>query len=352
MPQNIGFIKMEWVCPQCNTRNPGPIKTCQGCGAPQPENVKFEMGAQQDFVQDEKEIQQAQKGADIHCGFCGTRNPADAKACSQCGGDLAEGKKREAGQLIERSAANAPQPVACPNCGFSNASSSANCGQCGAPLTKSAPAAVESQAVVIPTAAKKGLSPKTIILIVGAILAFILICCAGIWFFALPGKSVTGTVDSIHWQTVASVEEVKAVEYNDEAGSPPSGAYDVSCQDKSEEVCEEKTIDKGNGYAEVVKDCHTETTTYCSYTVDEWQVIQSYPREGNDLNPLWDSPLITAKQRRGRDTATYTVLFTSSEGDFTYNPTDIIEYQKYEVGSQWTLILNRAGGLLSVEPVK
>jgi hypothetical protein len=348
MPQkSIGYIKMEWVCPQCNTRNPGPIKTCQGCGAPQPENVKFEMGAQQDLVQDEKEILQAQKDADIHCGFCGTRNPADAKVCSQCGGDLAEGKKRQAGQLIERNAANATQPVSCPNCGFSNASSSANCAQCGAPLTKTTP-----PASAMPTGTKKGLSPKNIVLIVGAILAFILICCGGIWFFALPGKSVTGTVDSIHWQTAANVEEVKAVRYNDEAGSAPSGAYDVSCHDKSQEVCEEKTIDKGNGYAEVVKDCHNETTTYCSYTVDEWQVIQSYTREGNDFNPLWDSPPITAKQRRGQDTVTYTVLFTSSEGDFTYNPTDITEFQKYEVGSQWKLILNHAGGLLNVEPLK
>ncbi len=112
-----GFIKMEWTCPNCNTRNPGPVKTCQSCGAPQPTDVKFEMGADQNFVKDEKEVEQAKKGADIHCGFCGTRNPADAKTCSQCGGDLKEGMKRQAGQLVDRSAAKA-EPFVCPNCGF------------------------------------------------------------------------------------------------------------------------------------------------------------------------------------------------------------------------------------------
>ncbi len=39
----------------------------------------------------------ASAGADIHCGFCGTRNPATATICSQCGADLKEGKARQAG---------------------------------------------------------------------------------------------------------------------------------------------------------------------------------------------------------------------------------------------------------------
>jgi hypothetical protein len=40
------------------------------------------------MVTDEKAVQAAQAGADIHCAFCGTRNPATAKVCSQCGADL------------------------------------------------------------------------------------------------------------------------------------------------------------------------------------------------------------------------------------------------------------------------
>ena len=39
-----GFIKMEWTCPNCNTRNPGPVKTCQSCGAPQPDERQVRDG--------------------------------------------------------------------------------------------------------------------------------------------------------------------------------------------------------------------------------------------------------------------------------------------------------------------
>ena len=54
--------------------------------------------------------------------------------------------------------------------------------------------------------------------------------------------------------------------YSNERGSAPSGAYDVSCHTVDQEVCEEKTVDQGNGYAEIVKECHTESEEYCSYT--------------------------------------------------------------------------------------
>jgi membrane protease subunit (stomatin/prohibitin family) len=341
--KSVGFIKMEWTCPNCNTRNPGPVKTCQSCGAPQPADVKFEMGSDQSLVKDEKDVQQAQKGADIHCGFCGTRNPADAKTCSQCGGDLKEGMKRQAGQQIDRSAAKA-EPFTCPNCGFKNPTSTGNCAQCGAPLGE--------KAAALPTPAKQPPSRKKIIGIAAAVIGFLAICCIAIALFMLPTKSIDATVDAVHWQTVAQVEEEQAVRYNDETGSVPSGAYDKSCHDKSEEVCEEKTIDQGNGYAEVVQDCHTETTTYCSYTVDEWKVIQSYTLEGDNLAPDWDDPSLSTDQRRGEDTATYTIYFVSGADDYTYNPGTLSEFQQYDIGSQWSLSLNTLGGIVSVEPAK
>ena len=75
--------------------------------------------------------------------------------------------------------------------------------------------------------------------------AVLVLCCGAIALFTLPSKSVNATVDAVHWQTVANVEEIEAVRHNDETGSVPSGAYDVSCNDESREVCEEKTIDTG-----------------------------------------------------------------------------------------------------------
>ena len=47
-----GFVQLEWVCPNCSTRNPGPKKTCINCGAPQPENVQFERAAEEKLVTD------------------------------------------------------------------------------------------------------------------------------------------------------------------------------------------------------------------------------------------------------------------------------------------------------------
>src|SRR6185369_5970429 len=74
---------------------------CENCGSPQPENVQFELPSEQKLVTDEAALKAAQEGPDIHCPFCGTRNPASAKTCSQCGGDLTGGKAREEHCLLQ-----------------------------------------------------------------------------------------------------------------------------------------------------------------------------------------------------------------------------------------------------------
>jgi len=79
--RTLGYIQNEWTCPNCGTRNKGGTKTCSNCGAPQPENVQFELPSEKQFVTDEEQIKAAQAGADIHCPFCGTRNSATAKTC-------------------------------------------------------------------------------------------------------------------------------------------------------------------------------------------------------------------------------------------------------------------------------
>ena len=114
--ESKGFVELEWVCPNCDGRNKGSKKTCENCGAPQPDNVKFQRAADEKIIADEKAVNAAKAGADIHCGFCGTRNPANATTCSQCGADLKEGKAREAGQLLQ-AAPSAPKVVKCTNCG-------------------------------------------------------------------------------------------------------------------------------------------------------------------------------------------------------------------------------------------
>ena len=62
--ESMGFVELEWVCPNCDSRNRGSIKTCQNCGAPQPTNVKFQRAADEKIVTDEKSVAAAKAAAD------------------------------------------------------------------------------------------------------------------------------------------------------------------------------------------------------------------------------------------------------------------------------------------------
>ena len=349
--RTLGYIQNEWTCPNCGTRNKGGEKTCSNCGAPQPEDVQFELPSDQKFVTDEASLKAAQEGPDIHCPFCGTRNPASAKRCSQCGGDLTEGKAREAGRLMQAPPVfGQPKVIKCDNCGTENPGMNSVCSKCGSPLPKAVAAAAP-----LPAAGNLGTvkaPKKTNWLLIGGILGALAICCVVIGaLFLFPSKAVKATVVNVHWQTSVPVQEIHAVDYNNEPGSPPSDAYNVSCRDDSHDVCEQKTVDKGNGYSEVVEECHKETQQYCSYTMDEWTTIQTFPLEGNNLQPVYESPNVSSSQRLGDPSDNFTVTFsTPNRQQETYSPGNVTEFQKFSVGSTWTLKMNAVGGVVSVEP--
>jgi DNA-directed RNA polymerase subunit RPC12/RpoP len=91
--KSLGYVELEWHCPNCSTRNPGTKKTCLSCGMPQPEDVKFQQAANKQLIKDEEQLEKASQGADIHCYYCGSRNAVNATSCSQCGADLSEGSQ-------------------------------------------------------------------------------------------------------------------------------------------------------------------------------------------------------------------------------------------------------------------
>ena len=348
-----GFIELEWTCPNCETRNKGFEKTCMNCGAPQPDDVQFEAPSEKKFVSEEKASELRKRGADIHCGFCGTRNPSTAKTCSQCGGDLSEGQARQAGREIDMSV-KAPEKIICSNCETENPGTNTNCQECGAPLPRPAvqtPAAVPMSFAtpgVAPAAGKAKKKPNWLLL--GGIGGALAICCVAIFFiFFAASSSVQATVSDVYWQTFVPVQEIQAVDYSNEPGRAPSDAYNVSCQDETQEICEEKTIDRGDGSAEVVEDCHTETEQYCDYTVDEWTTIQTYTLEGHDNFPVYEEPSITGEQRLGDESAELTVFFDTEKGQKSYIPGDETEFRQFQIGSTWTLSLNALGGVVGVE---
>ena len=350
--QSKGFIQLEWVCPNCNSRNPGPKKTCESCGAPQPENVQFYAPAEAKIIQDENVAKAAGAGADIHCGFCGTRNPATATVCAQCGGDLKEGKARQAGREMQREAALVE--VTCANCGEVNPSTRRMCAKCGAPLPRAestvagAPSAAKTPGMAAP-ASPSAAKRKVPWIAVGGIVACLAVVCIGMFMLFAPSKSVTVNVDNVYWQTSAQVQEMQAVNYSNETGSPPSDAYNVSCRTETTQVCEDKTIDKGNGYAEVVTECRDDSTDYCSYTLDEWATIQTYTLDGSDFSPMYSQPNISSGQQLGDQALVLEVHFTGNGETYIYNPAGVDEFQLYALGSAWTLHLNALGGVVSVE---
>jgi ribosomal protein L32 len=346
---NRKFVELEWVCPSCDGRNRGSIKTCQSCGAPQPDNIKFQRAADEKIVADEKQLEAAKAGADIHCGFCGTRNPGNAVTCSQCGGDLKEGSARAAGQVLQ--ASTAPKVVACPNCGAENSGSDRLCAKCGSPLSRAAAQSISAQAQAQAAAQPTDAQPKkTNWLLIGGILGALLLCCiTAMIMLTRPSKTVQGTVTSVAWQTSVPVQEMRTVNYTHQSGSAPSGAENVSCQTESEEVCSSKMVDQGNGFAEEVTECHTNDTQYCDYTVDEWTTIETYPLSGADNFPVYADPTLYSGQQLGTRTEELTVNFSTPDGQEIYNPSSVSEFQQFESGSVWNLTMNALGGVLSVE---
>jgi ribosomal protein S26 len=343
--KRLGYVQLEWTCPNCGTRNPGPQKSCSNCGAPQPEDVAFERAADEKTVTDAAAIDAASAGADYICPYCGTRNGARAKVCVQCGGDLVEAKRRAAGGELQASADRTS--VECPNCGTANPASSRVCSNCGAPLPRASQkrsSQVQQSSVRGPASTPR----RRPWLVFGLIGGAVLLCGALLVALLLPSKSVAGRVTDIHWQTSVPVQEIQPAHYSEEAGSPPSGAYDVSCHTETRQVCTERVVDQGNGYGEKVQDCQDESQDYCSYTVDEWQTVQTYTLDGHDYNPVYSQPSLSSGQRLGDESTDLAVLFDTDGGQKTYKPSDVTEYSHFEVGSTWTLKLNAFGGIVSV----
>ena len=163
----IGYVKLLWTCPRCATRNPGPNKFCNGCGAPQPEDVQFEQPAEAELIRDAEELKKAKAGPDIHCPYCGARNPAGVKFCGACGGNLAEGKARASGRVVGayRAPSGATRP--CPACGTANPLTSVKCSNCGSAL----PAAE----VPSPAPPARGPTSRTPLLVGGVVAALCLV---------------------------------------------------------------------------------------------------------------------------------------------------------------------------------
>jgi len=351
--KKVGYVELEWICKRCKTKNPGTQKTCSGCGAPMETVDEFELPEQQKLVTDQAKIDRAQKGADIHCPYCGTRNPAGTEICTQCNGDLREGKVRHKGRLL---GALADKPVAdksCPNCGVLNPVSAQSCTKCGGPL-------VETKAPTQPPA--KGSSTKLIV-ILGGVLGFICLCIAGIIWFSSRTNDVTGVVSAVEWQRTVAILEIQSVEHEDWYDSVPSSAEVLSCEWEyretvsewvpgAEEVCGTPyTVDDGSGLGSVYQDCEYRIyDEWCRYTAEEWAVVDDITASGTDLSPYWPNFTLDSYQQEGDSTETFEIHFRADGKTYTYHPQDESEFGLYEVGSEWLIEVDGFGNIKDVSP--
>ncbi len=357
--KTVGYVKLEWTCPNCGSKNPGPQKTCSTCGGPQPIDTAFSASAGQPLIEGEEAEKIASYGADVHCPFCGTRNPASATVCSQCGGELKGGAARPTGQVLGAYSQEAAPEVACPNCGQPNPAAATHCRNCGASLPS-----VAAPTPAAPAAAPRKLSPWMIVAGIVVIIALIVGCLA---LSGLLSKSeqVVGTVQDVGWRTTVMIEALQTVERGAWKDEIPAGVDANRCEYRyaytddqprpvSTEVCGTPyTIDQGSGYGEVVQDCTYEVyAEYCSYSVTEWVVVDQAVLQGADRFPRLAEPALAADQRFGQTSQEYSIVFATDQGPISFETTDDYLFSQAEIGSQWYLTISGAGRLVDIEPME
>jgi ribosomal protein L40E len=318
----LGYIQLIWTCSFCGTQNPGAIKSCTQCGAPQAPDIQFEKVDAETFafIKDQALVRMAQKGADKHCPYCGTRNSIDAETCVKCGSDITSGAKaRESGETIETRANDQNTP----------------------------------------TPQKR---PQPILLLI------LLLVLAGFVFLIINltrTDQVTAVVSAVSWQRSQVVEAYQRVERKDWEDAIPNSAALGSCelqyrndsdtpQPIATEVCGEPyTIDTGTGLGQVVQDCvYKVYENYCTYTIMDWLPVETLVTSGEDLNPFWPTFDLATDQRTGTPTERYKITFSAAGETFTFSTPNEDLYLQAQPGSTWLLEINQFNGVVSAEPAQ
>lgn len=350
--KELGYVELEWECPSCGTRNPGSQRTCAQCGAPHPKDVEFVQAPQEEIITDAEKIAEAEAGPDIHCAYCGARNPATRQTCKQCGADLREGTARASGRVVGALRDQEAAPVICPACGASNPATALKCSQCGSPLAR------PPEEVPAPAAQPRGCS-KWLLLIPLAILGLIALFI----FLSSRTSELVGQVTDVRWRRVIAVEALVPVTREGWRTAVPEGAEIGRCrqalhhiQDEpapgAKEVCGTPyVIDTGSGYGKVVQDCQYEVyAEKCEYQVLEWRPVMPLVLEGHDFNPRWPEASLAANQRIGSRQEELFVIFIAEDREYTYRAASLEEFVRYIPGSRWVLQVNALGNVISVSP--
>jgi ribosomal protein L40E len=349
--ETVGYVRLQWTCKQCGTINPGPQKACSGCGAPQPADQEFDLPAQQELVKDEAEIQRAQARPDVHCPYCGARNPAGAKTCTQCNGPLDEASKRKAGQVLGAAQFGPVADITCAACGATNSGAATKCSKCGSAL--SVPKAV---ATAVNQVVKERASISLVA--IGAIALACLALAYGALMFVTQTREQVGVVHDVAWDVGVSVEALGPVSHQDWRDQVPSRSILGSCSrairrtspsavSGADKVCGTPYVkNQGSGYGKTVQDCEYRVyDDWCDYTIDAWHVIRTEKASGTDLNPQWPDLRLAANEREGTRSQQYRIVFMSNDQAHTYATNDLDLFRSFQLGSSWKLQVNKLGAI-------
>ncbi len=358
--KTLGHVELEWTCPSCGKRNPGSIQSCKTCGTAMPADIRFEVGVGQELDTSEETAARVAQGPDTHCPYCGARNAGAAVACRQCGGDLSEGARRQAGGVLGAYQSGPPPDLTCPHCGATNPGAATSCAKCGGPLARPSNAAPAARVEPAPTEGKR----RTLSLPVLFLIA--LLACAGVWVLirSLSRSTATmGTVAAVEWTYSIAMEQLGPVERENWRDEIPDGARLGECSNKvrrtvdepvpgATEACGTPYVeDTGTGQGRVVQDCQYQVPDqWCRYTVQDWIDAGEEEASGRDMRPYWPAMVTSTGRRESSRTETYRVVFDADGSQPVYRPGSLDEFQRLTPGSRWEIEVNRLGAVVSVQP--
>jgi hypothetical protein len=352
--------ELVWTCEHCGFQNLGRYKNCQKCGAPQSKDTKFHRPSDgPKEVTDPRLVQMAMNGPDVHCPYCGTRNPNGARLCSQCGGELRGGKIRETGDVDTKEDEGVYH------------------GEYKPPDEEDENAEVDQVFAAPPPTSypRQRYTPvqqsilestnNTLLTNIGIGAIVVLLVGIFIWYAYMKWFKVTEvpvTLNSFSWKTEIHIGEIFT--YHEGGWSIPPGGRKTGSEErftgryyqkqvceqvsvpKSEQyVCGETCVDLGNGFencsdrmctrnwTEMETQCHQEDDysrpiyeTWYFYDIDRWTQTRTVTASSLDNEPYWPEFNLAPGESEGDRTVMFVVNYTDELGEThtltSYNPTD------------------------------
>ena len=350
----------RWDCQYCGTVGVlGRHKSCPVCAASRPEGTKFYLLTDAEEVTDTSVLGYAKMGPDWVCEFCSTSNAANLGQCRSCGAARGTApaqavKEYKLGEAPQSGDMDLDQPRP----------------------SKPAPA-----------------KPKySIGQIVGAVVAFLLLCCCGVWAVnSLFTRDKTVTVAEYSWTRTVEVEVYGTV--TEEDWELPSDGrlisereeireYDqvlVGYETKSRQVSEQVQTgsrtyvcgsrDLGNGFfedvtcTEPVYETQYRTETYedpiyesvpvygtlYTYEIDKWTVDRTEESTADHNEPFWPPLNLASNEREGARTEKYMIVFVDEDGERYPMEVPYEKWVRFERGYEYTLTVSGLGTVEGVE---